>query len=345
MINSQQIFHAIGAVSDAAILDAKSHSCPKARRRVKWGVLAACLCLTLLLAIPAMAAAIPAFYQALYEISPSTAQFFKPVQMACEDQGIRMEVVASYLHEDTAEIYIAMQDLEGDRLSASTDLLDSYSIHTPFDSSSRCALAGYDGETKTATFLIAVEQWNQQKLEGEKLTFSVRQLLGRKEAYTGTILDLDGVALNNAAQMVELRGLDGNLATDWEAGGMAQRLAALQPTAPLISPTDGVAVTGIGYLDGALHVQLYFEDILKTDNHGFVSLVHKETGERVESYGSLSFFDEAHAGSYTDFVFPDLPAEQLGQYELYGEFVTSSGSIQGNWSVTFPIQAMDTAAS
>ena len=153
MINSQQIFHAIGAVSDAAILDAKSHSCPKARRRVKWGVLAACLCLTLLLAIPAMAAAIPAFYQALYEISPSTAQFFKPVQMACEDQGIRMEVVASYLHENTAEIYIAMQDLEGDRLSASTDLLDSYSIHTPFDSSSRCALAGYDGETKTATFL------------------------------------------------------------------------------------------------------------------------------------------------------------------------------------------------
>ena len=321
MINSQQIFHAIGAVSDAAILDAKSHSCPKARRRVKWGVLAACLCLTLLLAIPAMAAAIPAFYQALYEISPSTAQFFKPVQMACEDQGIRMEVVASYLHEDTAEIYIAMQDLEGDRLSASTDLLDSYSIHTPFDSSSHCALAGYDPETKTATFLITVEQWNQQKIEGEKLTFSVRQLLGRKEAYTGTILDLDGVALNNAAQMVELRGLDGNLATDWEAGGMAQRLAALQPT-----------------------VQLYFEDILKTDNHGFVSLVHKETGERVESYGSLSFFDEAHAGSYTDFIFNDIPAEQLGQYELYGEFMTSSGSIQGNWSVTFPIQAMNTAA-
>lgn len=345
MISNQQIFHAIGAVNDAAIFDAKSHSCPKARRRVKWGVLAACLCLTLFLAIPAMAATIPAFYNVLYEISPSTAQFFKPVQMSCEDQGIRMEVVASYIHDDTAEIYVAMQDLEGDRLSASTDLFDSYSIHTPFDCSARCVLAGYDSETKTATFLITVEQWNQQKIEGEKLTFSVRQLLGHKENYAGTVLDLDGVALNSAAQLVELRGLGGNLAADWEANDMEQQLAVLQPGNPLVSPTDGVMVTGVGYVDGALHVQLYFEDILETDNHGFVSLVDKHTGERVESYGSLSFFDEAHTGSYTDFVFSDIPAEQLGNYELYGEFVTSSGSIQGNWSVTFPIQAMETAAS
>ena len=343
MINSQQIFHAIGAVNDAAILDAKSNFHPKARRRVKWGVLAACLCLTLLLAIPAMAATIPTVYNVLYEISPSTAQFFKPVQMSCEDQGIRMEVVASYIHEDTAEIYIAMQDLEGDRLSASTDLFDSYSIHAPFDCSSHCALAGYDPETKTATFLITVEQWNQRKIEGEKLTFSVRQFLGRKEDYAGTILDLDGVSLNRTTQMVELRGIDGNLAADWESDGMPQRLSALQPGAPLISPTDGVTVTGIGYLDGALHVQLYFEDILKTDNHGFVSLVNKDTGERVEYDGSLSFFDEAQAGSYADFVFSGIPAEQLGNYELYGEFVTSSGSIQGNWSVTFPIQTVDTA--
>lgn len=343
MITSHQIFNAIGAVSDAAILDAKSHTVPKARRRMKWGALAACLCLTFFLVIPAMAATIPTFYNVLYEISPSTAQFFKPVQMSCEDQGIRMEVVASYLHADTAEIYITMQDLEGNRLSASADLFDSYSIHTPFDCSSRCVLAGYDADTKTATFLITVEQWNQRKITGEKLTFSVRQFLGRKEDHAGTILDLGTVALNSTAQLVELRGLDGALASDWEANGMPQRLPALQPGEPLASPADGVTLTGVGYLDRALHVQIYFEDILKTDRHGFVSLVNKRTGERVESCGSLSFFDEAHTGSYTDFVFSDIPVEQLGSYELYGEFVTSSGCIQGNWSVTFPIQTMDTA--
>lgn len=90
---------------------------PKGRKNtwVKWGAAAACFCLVFNLSVPAMAASIPAFYDMLYAISPTAAQFFKPVQLSCEENGIRMEVVAAYIREDTAEIYISMQDLEETR--------------------------------------------------------------------------------------------------------------------------------------------------------------------------------------------------------------------------------------
>ena len=70
----------------------------------KWCAIAACLCLVFILAVPVMAASMPAFYNMLYTVSPATAQFFKPVQLSCEDKGIRMEVSAAYLHEKIAEI-------------------------------------------------------------------------------------------------------------------------------------------------------------------------------------------------------------------------------------------------
>ena len=101
---------------------------------------------------------------------------------------------------------------------------------------------------------------------------------------------------------------------------------------------DGVTLTGIGYVDGWLHVQVYYADILKTDNHGSISLVNRETGEQIECDGSAAFFDDAGTGSYEDYVFTGIEADALDTYALYGMFVTSAGPVGGNWSVTFPLE-------
>ena len=88
---------------DPAYIEA-ADTAPNKRKRVwaKWGTAVACLCLICGLAIPAMAAFSPSFYELLYAVTPATAQFFKPVQRSCEDNGIRMEVTAAYIHENTA---------------------------------------------------------------------------------------------------------------------------------------------------------------------------------------------------------------------------------------------------
>lgn len=321
---------------DPAYIEA-ADTAPNKRKRVwaKWGTAVACLCLICGLAIPAMAAFSPSFYELLYAVTPATAQFFKPVQRSCEDNGIRMEVTAAYIHENTAEIYLSMQDLTGTNFDETVDLFDSYRLHTPFDCTGHCKLANYDPDTHTATFLVTLEQWDRQSIEGEKLTFSVQKLLSGKKSWEGI---LDGVALNDhltsAVQTVQPRGLSGNLfGSD---GG--KEVTVLKPAGEIAAPVDGVALTGIGYADGRLHVQVYYADILKTDNHGSISLVDRETGEQIDCDGSAAFFDSKRAGSYEDYIFTGIEADALGTYVLYGTFVTSAGPVEGNWSVTFPLE-------
>ena len=95
-------------------------------------------------------------------------------------------------------------------------------------------------------------------------------------------------------------------------------VVVLKSNGRIASPTGGVALTGIGYIDGKLHVQVYYEDILKTDNHGFIKLINKNTGENIDCYGSVSFFDEEQRGSYTDYVFTNIPLDTENLLLLLG---------------------------
>ena len=307
----------------------------------RWGTIAACFCLAFCLAVPVMAASIPAFYDMLYAVSPATAQFFKPVQLSCEDNGIRMEVVAAYIHENTAEIYISMQDLEETRFDETIDLFDSYQINTPFDSIGHCKLLSYDPDTNIATFLITIEHWNEQNIIGDKLTFSIREFLSNKKTYEGVIdgVSLDNIELSSATQTVRPRGYSGIENIDEYASyNTMEGLPVLKTVGSISSLFNGITLTGIGYVDGNLHVQVYYEDILQTDNHGSIALLNSQTGEMITSNGTISFFDEAREGSYEDYIFTKIDADTLGNYELYGNFVTSPGSVKGKWSVTFPLE-------
>ena len=78
----------------------------KPRRMRRGAVLLAAVLAALLLATPVMAAG--PFYSILYAVSPATAQYFAPVQRACEDNGIRMEVEAAAIRGDTAELYVSL---------------------------------------------------------------------------------------------------------------------------------------------------------------------------------------------------------------------------------------------
>lgn len=306
--------------------------------RKRWIAAVAACCM---ISVPVFAATVPAFYEVLYAISPATAQFFTPIQMSCEDNGIRMEVLASYIHGDTAEIYIAMQDLEGNRFDETIDLFDRYHINMPFDAVGHCALASYDSETKTANFLITIQQWNQQPIQDKKVTFSLTEFLGKKYQYQGTLSDIDltNANLNPMIQVVEPRGFSGERFDEHDMYATAKDgMTVLKSGKVENTPVDGVTITGIGYIEGDLHVQVYYDDILKTDNHGMISLKNKENGEMILSCGSVSFFDEDEVGSYEDYIFSDISIEKLQDYELYGEFMTSDGSITGNWNVTFPIE-------
>lgn len=326
---------------DAPLLQrtrAAAQKAPARPRRLRPLIALAAILVCLALAVPAFAmpalAADPNGYALLYSISPAAAQFFKPVNRSDEDNGIRLTVDSVYLHSDTVEIYVSLQDLTGDRLDETTDLFDGYRINRGFDCSATCSLAGYDAPTRTARFLISITSFDGQDIEGDKLTFSLNRLLTGKTETEGAVtgLDLAAVQAEPATQQVTRRGGSGIAA---EAGGStAETRTALVPTGTLAAPTPGVAITAMGYVDGLLHIQVLYENILETDNHGQLWL---DNGvEKLECLGSLSFFAENGSDSFEEYVFDVSPA-QLADCTLYGSFVTADTLIEGGWEITFPL--------
>lgn len=291
--------------------------------------------------LPVLAGTFPTIYELMYLVSPAVAQFYQPVQLSDEYDGIRMEVVAAYIHEETAEIYITLQDLEGDRLDETTDLYDSYSIHMPYSAIGNCRKVGYDPESGILTYLITVTQENGRKIAGEKLTFSVGGFLGQKQEYEKIEIPIDLTQVTEEAyQYVDTPARGGTMTSHSElAAIMSETYPVLvpQPADPDF-PIEGVKLTGIGYVEGKLHIQYAVENALNNDNHGSFFL-QNEAGEMLQEAGSISFYEGSGKKriDYRDSVFL-IPQEELQNYRLYGDFVISEGFHEGNWQVTFPIK-------
>lgn len=324
------------------IQENKTQRKPNHNRRWSRGIAwAAGFLLVINVSLPVLAGTFPTIYELMYLVSPAVAQFYQPVQLSDEHDGIRMEVVAAYIHEETAEIYITLQDLEKDRLDEATDLYDSYSIHMPYSAIGNCRKVGYDPESGILTYLITVTQENGRKIEGEKLTFSVGGYLGQKQEYEKIEIPIDLTQVTEEAyQYVDTPARGGTMTSHSElAAIMSETYPVLvpQPADPDF-PIEGVKLTGIGYVEGKLHIQYAVENALNNDNHGSFFL-QNEAGEMLQEAGSISFYEGSGKKriDYRDSVFL-IPQEELQNYRLYGDFVISEGFHEGNWQVTFPIK-------
>lgn len=291
------------------------------------------ICFTI--AVPSLAANVPAVYDTLYKISPAAAQYFKPVQMSCEDNGIRMEVISAYIHGDTAEIYIAMQDLTGDRIDQTIDLFDSCNINTPFDNVGHCETVSYDEKTKTATFLINISNMNKKKMKGDKITFSVGQFLSHKQIFEGLPLEIstDKINLNPETQSIKASLLRGCSKEE------RKYTEILKPSKNGYSPVEGVTITGMGFIDNKLHIQVYYENIHKTDNHGYIYLKDKKGNTISDTL--IDFWDKNRNGNYYEHIFDVSPRDINNGYTFYGDFYTCNSLTKGDWEVTFPLEIQE----
>lgn len=275
-------------------------------------------------------------YELLYSLSPTVAQKLKPVRMICEDNGIKMEVVSASVEGNEAKILISIQDLEGDRIDETTDLFDSFSIKTPFGCSSSCENVKYDSETKTATFLISISQWNEHDIIDEKITFCVREILSEKEMYEDVILTLNSDEINSLAETFTPYSVSGGGGSDYEK--YMEDFQALVSYKDIKSPVTGVTLTEVGYIEEKLHVQIRYDSVRETDNHGYVYLKNSN-GDILESDANISFFvDEEQKDMYGEYIF-DLSDKDISDYVLCGNFITSNIHIKGDWSVTFPLES------
>ena len=315
-------------------------------RAVRRVALVAVLLLCLCFAVPALAVNSPSIYRLMRAVSPAIAQFFVPVQESCEYDGIRMEVVSSYVHDDTAEIYVTMQDLSADRMDASIDLYDSYDLTIPFDSIGTCKQLGYDAETKTATFLIRIATMDGSPIPSVKATFAISCFLSGKQE------------LLDAPLTIDLSGAEGNpetLALNEPQGGNTWKDPAsgaeiitpvyervLKPQQTIAVLHEGFNVSGIGYIEGRLHIQLHTPGRMAFDDHAFLELTDAQGNAVRGDMVYHDFVDEAtgHYVDYIDYVF-DVPQTSLQGYTLSGSFYTAESRTDGRWQVTVPLKTSE----
>ncbi len=338
-MNAKKFSDAMGELDSKYIEEALNYK-KKVKKPlwIKWGAVAASLLLVFTTSVPALAAAdFEPAYHLLYKVSPAIAQKLKPVSMSCEDNGIRFEVISAYVEGSDAKIFISVQDLDGDRIDETTDLFDSFSINTPFDCSSSCENISYDAETKTATFLISISQWNEKDIIGEKITFCVREMLSNKQEYDAVLTDLDMDKTSAASETITPTHIFGGGGTNYRE--IEENFQALKTTGVLCSPVAGVEITAMGYVDGKLHIQIKYENVSETDNHGDIYFKN-DRSEEIHCIANVAFStDGEYQERYVEYVY-DLSDVDLAQYEAYGYFVTSDTHIEGNWSVTFPLESI-----
>ena len=287
--------------------------------------------------------------QLLYQIWPQAAQALKPVNLSCESQGIRMEVVSATLNGSETLVTLTMQDLEGDRVDATMDLFDSAILQLPYDGSGTCVQTGYDMETKTASFAVYMKfDMDKRPAENDKVSSRVSRFISNKKTQTVDLTPLipGDITETESIPVPAIRGWAGSPASDRkdDADEIARSLNVLNTKNSLEIPVvDGVTLTGIGIVDGSLHVQIRYTDIRHTDNHGFLTLSDKsgksyEDSRRLQEIGHVSWYGENY-DSWEEYIFDEYP-EDLSQIILQGEFTTADPAVEGDWYVTFPLSVI-----
>ena len=313
------------------------------KRAWKLGIrMAACLALLTVISFSSLSVATASgsvkAYEYLYKLNPYLAERMTPVEKTCVDQGIEMKVAGIYVHGEIMDIFITMQDIEGDRIDDTTDLFDSYSINVNCDQWGGCTLVDYDEETKTATFQIMMGLYDH-KIEGKKMTFSVKKFLSAKQQGWKDLpeIDLGKVSAEKAeylpeAEVAELLATKLDMGYPERTSGLPKLL--VPNDAQTISVADGMKVTAYGMVDGKLHVQVYYEDVKGRDDNGDVQLLDENGMEHVRSVAAY-LQDKDHKGRYEEYEF-DVPADELSNYSVIAYYSTGAKLYEGDWKITFP---------
>lgn len=305
-------------------------------------VLAAALACLLVFTVPVcvLAAENPGFNSMLYEVSPGLAQFFKPVDLSCEENGIRLEVESAAVEGDTCQVYLTLQDLTGDRIDETVDLNDSAGIRQARDCITNCRLVEYEEETKTARFLLTSTAMDGGSIAGDKITFSISNFLSHITEYKDVEIPVDWENLpqESPSRDAVYTGGGGAAGETLSAIRKAGLVRVLKPMEPAAWPVEGIELTGIGFINGQFHVQTAVENVFENDNHGYFWLEDR-MGNRTEClYNAYFRFDEDDSAlSRQDAVF-DSSREALRGSTLHGTFWVSGTFTEGNWEVTFPVQ-------
>ena len=264
---------------------------PVMKKKISFAFILAMVLLIVCVATAVAGAVNEDFNDWLYRLWPEAAMKLMPIDVSCEKEGIKMSLINAVAEDNEVYLTFSMQDLEGDRINAYSnlymdiqcdlvggenldmtnyryDLLDDYEKEhgeTPI-----CLIRNenptYDPDTKRI-------------IRGEHATFYTGEIPANG-VITATVPWLGG---NSESSYVDLKplleqygGQAKAVNAPWNAeytdsDGYRQKLGSLSDTTPVldwnnsleIPLTDNIRLSGIGMVDGLLHIQLHYVNYQK----------------------------------------------------------------------------------
>ncbi len=303
---------------------------------------AAVLCCAL--SVSVMAAAISNYDKLLSAVSPQIAQNLQPIKLASEDKGIRMEVLAALTDNDTAVVYISMQDLTADRVDDSIDL---YHFSVTGMNLFTSKVISYDKASRTAIIRLLAN--GGKKLEGKKATLSIESFLSDKKVFglfdTGIDLAKAVSAYDKKTATLDMHNVSGgggNLIEQFRDKGTINILKP-DETNIALPKIDFAHISNIGMIDERLHIQTKWTGG-GIDDHGTLALIDN-SGNRINPsniyFGTDEYGNTGYGSEYVEYIF-EVKETELNKYKLNADyFMTAGNYTEGQWQNTFRIEAVE----
>lgn len=292
-------------------------------------------------ATPVLAKEIPFLYNMIQKYAPSLADSIVTEELSSSSKGIKMQVEAVDVKDNTAEVLLSFTDEEGyNYIQGKVDMYDSYGLYsyTAESNIGGCYFLEYNQEQDKAYFKVDLSSDNA--FSKDKVTFEVGELLTNCSAEKRDI-DLNNLISNPKIKEVEANGWAGD--ENWDEvkdflkndGEVVRVLDCGEVTDSLIHE---LTITGVAYTDGILRLQTCGGNLDDADRNLQPFLVKPDGTEVHENY-SVMWQEKINGETilFDEFWFV-VDEEELADSSMYGIFHISDGKIQGSWEVTFAIE-------
>ena len=304
------------------------------------------LCLFCMLAMPVLAEKIPAVYRVIQKFAPALAEYVLPEETSCTSKDITLQVEAVDIDGNTGEIILSFSDADEsgkDQIKGRVDLYDSYRIVNYGEAwqSGGCSFLEYDPAEDKAFFKVDIT--SDREFEKDKVRFAVTQLLTQYEREEKEI-GLEQMIEDPKEKVLERTG-GGGVQEErskipfyvMDSDSTSRTVRVMDVVELNEAMVDELRVTGVAYDEGVLRVQQCRGNFRDADRHIRLYLKDSEGNERIPD-ASVTWqeeIDEERVGfDETWFL---ITEEELSQYDLYGMFYVTDGSVKGDWEVTFSI--------
>ena len=284
----------------------------------------------------------------LEERWPGIMDQLKPVNLSCEDQGVRMEILSGLIRGNESWIVWSLEDLEGGQLDETNfNIMHEWDTVGPIESESDASLY-WNSEEHKAVYLWHRTYTSLNEPVDGCYTYYMDQLY-HHEAET---FDLKPLLKEYAESVEGIRPPDHAMAFNGYYGERApDGLKFLDYTCPLDIPLTErgkLLLTGIGWIDGKLHVQIHEAEpsFCKIDENRF----SRYDSVNVVNYSYNGYdFDKVYRNSPFTWEDPDNPWDRWLEFildsspddvrlmSLKAEMGFTTATATGNWEIRVPV--------